>query len=62
MGDGSSKAGWAGGGFVSFLTVIGAWVYFFSRADSFWEFIGAFFQGLFWPAFMVYELFVALSG
>ena len=62
MGDRGAGAGAAGGGFVYFLTIIGAWVYFFSRADAFWEFIGAFFQGLFWPAFMVYELFVALSG
>ncbi|GAA4044889.1 hypothetical protein [Agromyces indicus] len=62
MGDRGSRAGAAGGGGIYFLTVIGAWVYFFSRADSFWEFVGAFFQGVFWPAFMVYEVFAALSG
>ena len=34
---------------------------FFQQADSFWEFILAFFQGIFWPAFMVYEVFKALA-
>jgi hypothetical protein len=62
MGDRGSNAGAAGGGGVYFLGIVGAWFYFFSRADSFWEFVGAIFQGLFWPAFMVYEVFVALSG
>ena len=42
------------------LGIIGAWVFFFQRADEFWAFIWAFFQGIFWPAFMVYELFHAL--
>ncbi|MGR2752288.1 hypothetical protein [Agromyces arachidis] len=62
MGDRGSNAGVAGGGGVYFLAMIGSWFYFFSRADSFWEFVGAIFQGLFWPAFLVYDLFVALGG
>ena len=28
---------------------------------EFWEFIWAFFQGIFWPAWMVYEVFQTLS-
>ncbi len=61
MTDRGSAAGAAGGGFVYFLTIIGAWVWFWTQADAFWEYVWAIFQGLFWPAFMVYELFAALS-
>jgi hypothetical protein len=50
----------AGGGVIYGLGVIGAWVFFFQQADAFWEFIWAFFQGIFWPAYMVYELFGTL--
>lgn len=52
----------AGGGAIYGLGVIGAWVYFWQQADGFWEFIWAIIQGLFWPAFMVYEAFSALGG
>ncbi|MFE7504097.1 MULTISPECIES: hypothetical protein [Promicromonospora] len=52
----------AGGGAIYGLGVIGAWVYFWQQADGFWEFIWAIVQGLFWPAFMVYEAFSALGG
>jgi len=51
----------AGGGAIYGLGIFGAWVWFFSQADTFWEFILAFFQGIFWPAWMVYEVFQALS-
>ena len=61
MNDRGSNAGcFAGGGAIYGLGIIGAWVFFFQQADAFWEVIGAFFQGLFWPAFRVYELFTAL--
>jgi len=36
-------------------------VYFFQQAHNFWAFILAFFQGIFWPAWMVYEGFKALA-
>jgi hypothetical protein len=62
MGQGYSNAGVAaGGGAIYSLGIIGAWVYFFQQADSFWDFVWAIFQGLFWPAVMVYEFFVALG-
>ncbi|MBM7502816.1 hypothetical protein ACFPER_04995 [Agromyces aurantiacus] len=61
MSDRGSNAGWAGGGFVYFLGIIGSWVWFWGRADGFWEYVGAFFQGFVWPGFMVYELFAGLS-
>jgi hypothetical protein len=51
----------AGAGAIYGLGIFGAWVWFFQQADTFWEFILAFFQGIFWPAFMVYEVFKALA-
>jgi hypothetical protein len=58
----SNRSVAAGGGAIYGLGIIGAWVFFFQRADQFWEFVWAFFQGIFWPAFMVYELFKTLVG
>jgi hypothetical protein len=57
-----SKAGAAGGGALYGLGIFGAWVYFWQQADAFWEYLLAVLQGLFWPAFMVYEAFEALAG
>ena len=51
----------AGGGAIYALGIFGAWVYFWQQADSFWEYVGAIVQGLFWPAFMVYDLFSFLN-
>ena len=51
----------ASGGAIYGLGIFGAWVWFFQQADGFWEFALAIFQGLFWPAFMVYEAFAALD-
>lgn len=56
-----SKAGAAGGGAIYGLGVLGAWVYFWQQADSFWAYVFAFFQGIFWPAWMVYDVFEALQ-
>ena len=33
----------------------------FQQADTLWEYLLAVVQGLFWPAFMVYEVFKALG-
>ncbi len=43
------------------IGLIGAWVYYFRRATTNQERVLAFFKGLFWPAFLVYELFVFLK-
>jgi hypothetical protein len=51
----------AGSGAIYGLGIFGAVVYFWQQADSFWEYVGAIFQGLFWPAFMVYEVFESLA-
>ncbi|MCU0300342.1 MAG: hypothetical protein MUF35_01910 [Candidatus Nanopelagicales bacterium] len=54
-------AGAAGGGAIYGLGIFGALVWFWQQADSFWEYVLAFVQGLFWPAWLVYEVFDALS-
>jgi hypothetical protein len=60
--DMASNTGAAGGGVLYGLGIFGAWFYFFQHAHTFWEFILAFFQGVFWPAWMVYEVFLALKA
>lgn len=57
----NSNGAAAGGGAIYALGIFGAWVYFWQQADSFWEYVGAIVQGLFWPAFMVYDLFQFLN-
>jgi len=52
----------AGGGAIYGLGIFGAIVFYWQQADSFWEYVGSIFQGLFWPAFMVYEVFENLAG
>ena len=42
-------------GFIAFICYIGALVYFIETANGFWEIVGAFFQAIVWPAFLVYE-------
>jgi hypothetical protein len=58
----TGKAGAAGGGAIYGLGIFGAWVWFFQQADTFWQYVLAVFQGIFWPAFMVYQVFRALAG
>lgn len=45
------------GGFVYFLTVIGAAVYFAQNSEGFWGFILAVLKALVWPAFAVHQAF-----
>jgi len=52
----------AGGGALYGLGIFGAWVWFWQQADGVGEYLLAVFQGIFWPAFLVYELFEALSA
>ena len=51
----------AGGGALYGLGIFGALFYYWQQANSFWEYVWAIIQGLFWPAFMVYDLFHVLS-
>jgi predicted outer membrane repeat protein len=57
----NSTAGSAGGGAIYALGILGAWVWFWQQADSFWGYVLTIIQGLFWPAWMVYEAFEALA-
>lgn len=58
----ADNAGAAGGGAIYGLGMFGAWFYFFEQANGFWEYVLAAFQGIFWPAWMVYEAFAALHA
>jgi hypothetical protein len=51
----------AGGGALYGLGIFGALVWFWQEADGFWEHALSIIQGLFWPAWMVYEAFQALA-
>lgn len=51
----------AGAGAIYGLGIFGALVYFWQQADVWWEYLFAFVQALFWPAWMVYDIFVALK-
>ena len=57
---GKGGGGAASAGAIYGIGIFGAWVYFFEHAHGFWEGVLAIFQGLFWPAWMVYEAFNAL--
>ncbi|WP_062078920.1 hypothetical protein [Demequina globuliformis] len=57
-----SNAAAAGTGTVYALGIFGAIVYYWQVADGFWEHVGAIFQGLVWPAFLVYELLAYLGA
>ena len=52
----------AGGGAIYGLGIFGGLVFYWQQADAFWEYVLAVFQGLLWPAFMVYHAFGALAG
>ena len=43
------------------IGMIGAWVYYFKRANTTQARIQAFGKGLVWPAFLVYDLLVFLK-
>ena len=60
-GTGNRNGGAAGGGAIYALGIFGAWAYFWQQADNFWAYVLVLFQGLFWPAWMVYEVFTALK-
>ena len=50
-----------GGDAVYGIGMIGAWVYYFKRAETTEARIKAFFKGLVWPAFVVHDLLVLLE-
>lgn len=50
------KYGGGSGDAVYGIGLIGAWVFYLTRAKSFQEGAVGFFKGIFWPAFLVYAL------
>ena len=55
------RQGGGGSDSVYGVGMIGAWAYYFKRAATTQQKIEAFFKGLVWPAYLVYELFVFLN-
>ena len=53
----SSRSSSGGGDAFYGLGLIGAAIYYFSAADSFWEYVLAIPQAIVWPVFFVYEVF-----
>jgi hypothetical protein len=58
----SGNKGQSGGSPVYGLGVIGAWVYFWKRADTPRDRALGLLKGMVWPAYLVYEAFSATSG
>lgn len=46
----------AGGGAAYGLGFVGALIYFFQHADTFWQFVLGFLQAIVWPALLVYKI------
>ena len=61
MGKNSKSGTAAGAGAIYGLGIFGALVYFWQQADVWWEYLFAFVQAVFWPAWMVYDVFKALN-
>ena len=55
------QGGSATGGAVYFFGVMGAAIYFISKATGFWTGVLGFLKALVWPAYLVYELFKYLG-
>ena len=56
------SASGAGGGVVYGLGFIGAAVFYFEQADTFWLFVLAIPKALIWPGVLVYELLKGVYG
>jgi hypothetical protein len=41
--------------------MLGAWAYYLRRATTLRQGVEGFFKGMFWPAFLVYEVLVILN-
>jgi hypothetical protein len=52
----------AGSGALYGLGIFGAWFYFWQQADGLGQHLYAIFEGLFWPAYMVFAAFQALHA
>jgi len=50
-----------GGGAVYGLGFVGALIYFFQHAVSFWGIVVGFLKAVVWPAFLIYKVFDLLK-
>jgi hypothetical protein len=57
----SGTRGNDGGGFIWFLGVIGASVYYIQTADGFWQGVLGILKALVWPAMLVYHFLKSLG-
>jgi hypothetical protein len=57
-----SKGTVAGSGAIYGLGIFGAWVYYWQQAQGFWEHLYAIFEGIVWPAYMVYQALQAFRA
>lgn len=58
----AGKSSGAGGGAVYGLGFIGAAVFYFQQADTFWMFVLAIPKALIWPGIVVFELLKGFYG
>ena len=49
------------GGFVYFLTFLGAAIYYIGQADTFWWGVVAFLKAIVWPVFLILKVFNLLG-
>ena len=57
----NSNSGAASAGAIYGLGIFGALFYFWQQADVWYEYLFSFFQAVFWPAWMIYDVFQALN-
>ena len=62
MAPSNNRSAAAGSGAIYGLGIFGAWFYFWKQADGFWEHAYAIFEGIFWPAYMVFQVLQALHA
>jgi hypothetical protein len=62
MASSNNRGAAAGSGALYGLGIFGAWFYFWQQADGFWEHAYAIFEGIFWPAYMVFQALRALHA
>ena len=58
----ANKSSGAGGGAVYGIGLVGAAVFYFQQADTFWSFVLAIPKSLIWPGIVVFELLKGFYG
>jgi hypothetical protein len=58
----SERMSGGSGGAMYVLGLIGALIFYFQQADTFWLYVAAVLKALVWPAFVVYDLLNFIHG